>query len=96
MRINLNNFNTGTFIEFTRNMVLNKDVKFSIDEGLPDGQLFRVDIADDYYDQIIEFLVTRVTSEYFSTSQKKQLVVKASNFQLIIGQLYKLGPDEIL
>ena len=29
-------------------------------------------------------------------SQKKQLVVKASDFQLIAGQLYKLGPDEIL
>ena len=30
------------------------------------------------------------------TSQKKQLVVKASNFQLIMRYLYKLGPDEIL
>jgi hypothetical protein len=28
--------------------------------------------------------------------QKKQLVVHAANFQLIAGQLYKMGPDEIL
>jgi hypothetical protein len=29
-------------------------------------------------------------------AQKKQLVVKASNYQLIAGSLYKLGADEIL
>jgi hypothetical protein len=28
--------------------------------------------------------------------QKKQLVVHATNFQLIARQLYKMGPDEIL
>ena len=28
--------------------------------------------------------------------QKKQLVVRAADFTLIAGQLYKLGPDEIL
>ena len=32
----------------------------------------------------------------YSTWQKKQLVVKASEYMLITGQLYKLGPDEIL
>ena len=49
----------------------------NIDEGLSDAQLFRVDIEYYYYDQIIQFLVTRVALEYFSTSQKKKLVLKA-------------------
>ena len=31
-----------------------------------------------------------------SISQKKQLVVKSFDFQLLAGQLYKLGSDEIL
>ena len=31
-----------------------------------------------------------------TTQQKKQLVVRASDFTLIAGQLYKMGPDEIL
>ena len=35
-------------------------------------------------------------SEYFSISQKKQLVFKALDFQLIAGKLYKLGLDDIL
>jgi hypothetical protein len=34
-------------------------------------------------------------SEYTIT-QKKQLVVHATNFSLIARQLYKMGPDEIL
>ena len=37
-----------------------------------------------------------ITPEEITTSQKKQLVVKAVDFQLIVGPLYKLGPDEIL
>jgi hypothetical protein len=34
-------------------------------------------------------------SEY-TISQKKQLVVRVADFSLIVGQLYKMGPDEIL
>ena len=68
----------------------------NIEEGLSYLQLFRVGIADDYYDKIIQFLTTGVTPEEFSTSQKKQLVVKALYFQLITGQLYQIGPDDIL
>ena len=32
----------------------------------------------------------------FTKHQKKQLVVKTTNFTLIAGHLYKLGPDEVL
>jgi hypothetical protein len=34
-------------------------------------------------------------SEY-TIPQKKQLVVRAADFSLIAGKLYKMGPDEIL
>ena len=68
----------------------------NIDDAFPDAKLFRVDIADDHYAPIIQFLATGVALKNLSTSQKKQLVVKESGFQLIAGKLYKLGPDEIL
>ena len=67
----------------------------NIDDGLPDAQLFLVYIGDDHYAPVIQFLVIGITSEDMSTRQKKQLVVKSSDFQLIAGQLYNLGPDEI-
>ena len=51
---------------------------------------------DDYFRDIIEFLMTGTAPTEFTKQQKKQLVVKATDFTLIAGQLYKLGPDEIL
>ena len=68
----------------------------NIEEGFPDMKLFIVDMEDDHYAPIIHFLVTGVAQEEISTSQKKQLVVKASGYQLIVRHLYKLGSDEIL
>ena len=40
----------------------------NIEEGFPDGQLFKFDMEDDYYAQIIQFLVMRTAPEEFSTS----------------------------
>ena len=57
----------------------------NIDDKLLDAQLFYVDITDDHCAPIIQFLATSVTLEDMLTSQKKQLVVKASDFQLIAG-----------
>ena len=31
-----------------------------------------------------------------STNQKKHLVIRASDYTLIVGHLYKLGADEVL
>ena len=58
--------------------------------------MFYVQIADDYYADIIQFLTTRVAPDEFTKQQKKQLVFKATDFTLIAGFLYKLGPDEVL
>ena len=76
--------------------VKNGEEPTNIDDGLTHVQLFHVDIADDHYAPIIQFLATGVTPEDMSTSQKKLLAVKASNFHLIAGQLYKLSSDKIL
>jgi len=32
----------------------------------------------------------------YTVIQKKQLVLRATDFSLIVGQLYKMGPHEIL
>jgi len=53
-------------------------------------------MVDDYFLDIAEFLSTSKAPKHFSVAQKKQLVVRASNYQLIAGQLYKLGLDDIL
>ena len=68
----------------------------NLEDNLPDTQLFSIQIADDYFRDIIKFLMTGTMPEEFTTQQKKQLVVKVADFTLIAGQLYKLGLDEIL
>ena len=68
----------------------------NLEDSLPDAQLFSIHIADDYFADIIEFLITRNALVDYSEKQRKQLVVKVADFTIIAGQLYKLGPNEIL
>jgi len=53
-------------------------------------------MVDGYFEDIVEYLDTCMAPSHFIVAQKKQLVMRASDYQLIVGQLYKLGPDEIL
>jgi hypothetical protein len=52
--------------------------------------------VDDHFAEIVQFLSTRMELREYTIIQKKQLVVCAADFQLIAGQLYKMGPNEIL
>ena len=63
---------------------------------MPDAQLFSIQVADEYYADIIHFLTTGWAPVDFTKQQKKQLVVKAADFTLIVGHLYKLGSYEVL
>ena len=53
-------------------------------------------MVDDYFQDIVQFLSTGIAPSEMTTQQKKQLAVKGDDFTLIAGQLYKMGPDEIL
>ena len=68
----------------------------NLEDNLPDAQLFSIQIVDEHYTDIIQFLTTGWGPVEFTKQQKKQLVVKATDFTLIAGHLYKLGPDEVL
>ena len=52
--------------------------------------------VDDHFTEIVQFLSTKITPHEYTVIQKKQLVVSTADFQLIVGHLYKMGPDEIL
>ena len=68
----------------------------SLEDNLPDAQLFAIHITDDYFVDIIEFLTTGTAPVEYSRKQKKRLVVKVVDFTIIVGKLYNLRPDEIL
>jgi len=56
----------------------------SLEEGLPDAQLFSISMVDDYFANISKFLSSGMAPSHSIVSQKKQLVVRASDYQLIV------------
>ena len=68
----------------------------SLENNLPNAQLFVITSFDNQYEDIMQFLNTVFLPGDFTTAQKKQLVAQATDFQLIARHLYKLDSDKIL
>ena len=51
---------------------------------------------DDHFIEIVQFLSTGMEPSEYTIPQKKQLVVCATNFSLIVGLIYMMGPNDIL
>jgi hypothetical protein len=67
-----------------------------LENNFPNAQLFSVQIVDEYFVDIIEYLSIGIVPQDFNTAQKKNLVFKAAEYQLIAGHLNKMGADNIL
>jgi hypothetical protein len=68
----------------------------NLEDNFLDAQVFLVQIADDDFEDIIQYLSTGIGPQEYSTAQKKNLVVHAVDYQLIAGHLYKMDTDNIL
>jgi hypothetical protein len=68
----------------------------SLEDTLSDAQFISIRNIDDHFVVIVQFLSTRMVPSEYTIPQKKQLVVRATEFSIIAGQPYKMGPDEIL
>jgi hypothetical protein len=67
-----------------------------LEDTLSDAQLLDIRNIDDHFAEIVNFLSTGMAPSEYTITQKKQLVVRATEFSLIAAQLYKMGCDEIL
>jgi hypothetical protein len=68
----------------------------SLEDTLSDAQILAIRRIDDHFAKIVQFLSTGMAPSEYTIPQKKQLVVCVVDFSLIVGELYKMGPDEIL
>jgi hypothetical protein len=68
----------------------------SLEDTLPDAQFLVIRRVDYHFVEIFQFLSIGMAPCRYTIIQKKQLVVRTADFSLISGQLYKMGPDEIL
>lgn len=76
--------------------ITNGEEPNSLEDNFPNAQLFSIQVANEYFANIIEFMSIGVAPKEFSTAQKKNLVVRFAYYQLIAGHLYKLGANNIL
>jgi hypothetical protein len=76
--------------------ILTREDAGNLDDNLTDAYLFAFQVVDDYFTDRVQFLSTRVAPQEFKVAQNKHLVVKVSYYQLIVGNLYKLGTNGIM
>jgi hypothetical protein len=68
----------------------------SLEDALSDAQLLAIRKVGDHFVEIVHFLSMEMAPNEYTIPHKKQLVVCIADFSLIAGNLYKMGPDEIL
>jgi hypothetical protein len=68
----------------------------SLEDTLPDTQLLAIRNIEYQFTDIVQFLSIEMAPREHTIPQKKQLVVCVVDFSLIVGQLYNMGPNEIL
>jgi hypothetical protein len=76
--------------------VTNGEESMRLEDNFPYAWLFSVQIADEYFVDIIHYLSIGTAPQEYNIVQKKNLVVRAADYQLIVGHLYKMGADNIL
>jgi hypothetical protein len=76
--------------------ITNGEEPRNLGDNFPDAQLFSVQVVDEYFDDIIQYLSTGTAPQEFNTEQNKNLVVRAAYYQLIASHLYNMGADNIL
>jgi hypothetical protein len=76
--------------------IVNGEEPTNLEDNFLDAQLFLVQIANEYFTDIIQYLSTGTGPQEFNTAQKKNLLVRAGDYQLIAGHLYKMGAYNIL
>jgi hypothetical protein len=76
--------------------VKNGEEPMNLEDNFPNAPLFSVQIADDYFAKIIQYLRTGIAPQEYTATQKKKLVVRTTDYQLIARHLYKMGTNNIL
>eukprot|EP00253_Pinus_taeda_P003586 PITA_03586 len=68
----------------------------AVDDQLPCADLFRIEAIPDHLEEITTLLTLSHCQEGYTATQRCHLVVRAADYQLIAGHLYKMGFDQIL
>eukprot|EP00253_Pinus_taeda_P035896 PITA_35896 len=67
-----------------------------VDDQIPDELLFTISVLSPWFDDMANYLVSAHFPPYLSSKEKSKIVRKSAPFTWIGGNLFKLGPDQIL
>jgi hypothetical protein len=67
-----------------------------LDDNFLDVHLFAIQMVEDYFSDIVHSFSIGVAPYDFTMAQTKKLVVKEEEYQLIAGNLCKLGIEGIM
>ena len=76
--------------------VTNGEEPTNLEGNFPNAKLFSVQVVDEYFIDIIKYLSKGIVPQEFIIAQKKNMVVRATDYQLVVGNLYKMGTENIL
>eukprot|EP00253_Pinus_taeda_P014367 PITA_14367 len=68
----------------------------TVDDQMPDEHLFAISILSPWFADIANYLVSAKFPPHLSSKEKSRIVRKSASFTWIGGNLFKLGPDQIL
>eukprot|EP00253_Pinus_taeda_P025813 PITA_25813 len=68
----------------------------TVDDQMPDEHLFSISVLSPWFIDIPNYLVSTLFPPHLSSKEKRKIVRKSAPFTWIEGNLFKLGPDQIL
>eukprot|EP00253_Pinus_taeda_P023178 PITA_23178 len=68
----------------------------TVDDQMPDEHLFAISVLSLWFADIANYLVSAQFPPHLSSKEKRRIVRKSAPFTWIGGNLFKLGPDQIL
>ena len=68
----------------------------TVDDQMPDEHLFAISVLSPWFADIANYLVSAQFPPHLSSKEKSKIVRKSAPFTWIGGNLFKLGPDQIL
>eukprot|EP00253_Pinus_taeda_P034478 PITA_34478 len=67
-----------------------------VGDQMPDEHLFAISVLSPWFADIANYLVSAQFPPHLSSKEKSRIVRKSASFTWIGGNLFKLGPDQIL
>eukprot|EP00253_Pinus_taeda_P030152 PITA_30152 len=83
-------------VDFLSRVNLTASEEETMDDQMPDEHLFAISVLSPWFADIANYLVSAQFPQHLSSKEKSRIVRKSASFTWIGGNLFKLGPDQIL